>query len=170
MLIRKGQNLPQALQILFPASSRLHSGVALVPQFAQLNAPTGARPLPPRTTPFPFPPSEVESAAAGVMTGTAAAAGSEAAAAASLAACERRLLYVGQPAQAEVPPVPSQRPSPGQVPAACFSSARGDAAGVGIEGGEETSVEGCCWCSALVAVGLGVRPRWGGRAVRRAFK
>lgn len=26
------------------------------------------------------------------------------------------LLYVGQPAHAEAPPVPSQRPSPGQVP------------------------------------------------------
>lgn len=26
------------------------------------------------------------------------------------------LLYAGQPEQAEVPPVPSQRPSPGQVP------------------------------------------------------
>lgn len=26
------------------------------------------------------------------------------------------LLYVGQPEQALVPPVPSQRPSPGQVP------------------------------------------------------
>jgi hypothetical protein len=33
---------PQALQIVLPISSRLHNGVALVPQFAQLMAPTGA--------------------------------------------------------------------------------------------------------------------------------
>lgn len=31
---------PQALQMLFPTSSLLQSGVVLVPQFAQLNAPT----------------------------------------------------------------------------------------------------------------------------------
>lgn len=36
--------------------------------------------------------------------------------AASLADTAKALLYVGQPEQADVPPVPSQRPSPGQVP------------------------------------------------------
>jgi hypothetical protein len=36
-----------------------------------------------------------------------------------------RLLNVGQPAQAEEPPVPSQRPSPGHVPFACWESGAG---------------------------------------------
>ena len=38
------------------------------------------------------------------------------------ARADRALLYVGQPEQAEVPPVPSQRPSPGQVPAPMATS------------------------------------------------
>jgi len=38
----------------------------------------------------------------------------------TVTAAERALLYVGHPEQAEAPPVPSQRPSPGQVPLGRF--------------------------------------------------
>ena len=48
-LQRSGQtrngHLPHALQILLPTSSLRHNGVVLVPQFAQLRAPTALRPL-----------------------------------------------------------------------------------------------------------------------------
>ena len=40
-----GEHVPHALQILFPTSSRRHKGVVLVPQFAQLSAPTWLRTL-----------------------------------------------------------------------------------------------------------------------------
>lgn len=39
-IIRKKENIPHALQILFPASSLLHNGVVLVSQLKQLSAPT----------------------------------------------------------------------------------------------------------------------------------
>jgi hypothetical protein len=44
-------------------------------------------------------------------------------------ACARLalLFHVGQPAHAEVPPVPSQRPSPGQVPPWCGGCCAGGA-------------------------------------------
>ena len=38
------QHLPHALQMLLPASSRRQRGVVLVPQLAQLSAPTAPRP------------------------------------------------------------------------------------------------------------------------------
>ena len=41
----RGMDVPHALQMLFPTSSLLQSGVALVPQFAQLSAPTWLRTL-----------------------------------------------------------------------------------------------------------------------------
>ena len=49
-------NSPHALQMLFPASSRRQRGVVLVLQFAQLRAPTGARPRADRPGEAPLPP------------------------------------------------------------------------------------------------------------------
>src|SRR5882762_5911759 len=54
---KERKNAPQALHILFPTSSLLHSGVVLVPQFAQFKAPTTATlPLPTPAPPPTFPP------------------------------------------------------------------------------------------------------------------
>lgn len=123
-------DLPQALQMLFPTSSRLQRGVVLVPQLAQLSAPTAPRAR------FLFPPG-IAALATGLppspalcsasLSFTAAVAvvvagaevGDEVTWPFELATADKVLLYVGQPEHAELPPVPSQRPSPGHVPARC---------------------------------------------------
>ncbi|KAF5328233.1 hypothetical protein D9619_013424 [Psilocybe cf. subviscida] len=142
---RKG-HLPHALQILFPTSSLLHSGVVLVPQFAQHSAPTAGRalpfpPLPPVAAAFGAtalalaslstaalgdPGASATTAALGeadsspaAKAAATAALDSAAAFSSSMRAVASTLLYVGQPEHALVPPVPSQRPSPGHVPLAC---------------------------------------------------
>lgn len=169
--------------MLFPTSSRRHKGVVLVPQLAQFSAPTAARALadaaaPPRPMPRPLTgrtsASSAEDTSAGA--GDEAWAGEEAgsAAAASAASASRRaetarpLLNVGQPEHAVVPPVPSQRPSPGQVPLCVdVPSGLGEAgcervlALVGIvEEGRDLEV--------LVGVGVPVRDE--GRAMRRDLR
>ena len=108
----KRQDVPQALQILFPASSLLQSGVVDVPQLAQLNAPTVA--AAPGVFAFMriFPLGSGD--AAGDVDGPGAA--TSVGVVEDCAEATSALLNVGHPEQADVPPVPSQRPSPGQVP------------------------------------------------------
>ena len=125
---------PQALQILFPTSSLLQRGVVLVPQFAQQRAPTATRgflllPPPPTLASASLSIPGVVNSGSITAAGTTVSAMGESAAAATRAALAaaafsssiraeiaNALLNVGQPEQALVPPVPSQRPSPGQVP------------------------------------------------------
>jgi hypothetical protein len=116
----------------------------LVPQFAQLSAPTAGRAFrlcvaaaptlaslstaagdaaasifgdasaPPS---FPLLPSTPSIGAAAATPAATAAFASAAACSSSIRAeSASTLLYVGHPEQADVPPVPSQRPSPGHVP------------------------------------------------------
>lgn len=101
-------------------SSLLQSGVVLVPQLAQLNAPTATRAF--------FALIALALASLSLAAGEAISSGAlgeamppiASASAAGTSAADRpaarTLLYVGHPEQASVPPVPSQRPSPGQVP------------------------------------------------------
>ena len=117
---------PQALQMLFPTSSRLQSGVVLVPQLAQLSAPTAPRArflFPPGTAALAtgLPPSPALCSASLSLTAAEAAAklGDEVTGPSALPTADNALLYVGHPEHAELPPVPSQRPSPGHVPARC---------------------------------------------------
>lgn len=145
--------------MLFPTSSLRHKGVVLVPQFAQLNAPTE---LFKRDFPLTAPPTKGEPGVAGCsctpsITGGLLGSALGPAAGAGAPGPDRdesALLNVGQPEHADVPPVPSHRPSPGHVPAKCafelaweackrsFEEVKvcwpgcsgGDAAGVGIEG------------------------------------
>ena len=114
--MKQSRYAPQALQMLFPTSSRRHSGVVDVPQLAQLSAPTAALavrlfPLTPGPTPTPLGPGD-EAGPAWSVEGRCAEGEEPSISSRVLSA----LLYVGQPEQADVPPVPSQRPSPGQVP------------------------------------------------------
>lgn len=125
----------------------------LVPQFAQLSAPTAGRgfrfcaaaaptlaslstaageaaasirgeAIAPPSFPLSTPSIGVPAAAAALPPALPPATPAATAAFASAAACSssiraeraRTLLYVGHPEQADVPPVPSQRPSPGHVP------------------------------------------------------
>ena len=80
---------------------------------------------------------------------------------------ESALLNVGHPEQADVPPVPSQRPSPGQVPAKwalawlgscgfcfCCWCSDGEAAGVGMAGGEPDNRRCCAARLGWVAEGV----------------
>ena len=139
---KKKRDSPHALQILLPTSSLLQSGVVLVPQLAQLRAPTAARTfLPAPAPPAPWllltsPSFAVpgEAAAAPASLGDPPASGlpvfSTPTMSASLCCCcccfcccssrraetDRALLYVGHPEHDDDPPVPSQRPSPGHVP------------------------------------------------------
>ena len=141
------RNSPQALQMLLPTSSRRQSGVVDVPQLAHERAPMGAtRPLRPRA-PWPALPSG-ESAdwcccsAAGWAEGEGWLLVFEESISEPVPSA---LLYVGQPEQDELPPVPLQRPSPGQVPPEgweelgswfCAEDSRaGEAAGVSSDGG-----------------------------------
>ena len=134
----KKKDSPHALQILLPTSSLLQSGVVLVPQLAQLRAPTAARTfLPAPAPPAPWllltsPSFAVPGEAAAASLGDPPASGdpvfSTPTMSASLCCCcfcccsskraetDRALLYVGHPEHDDDPPVPSQRPSPGHVP------------------------------------------------------
>lgn len=164
---RKKRNLterkssPHALQILFPTSSLLQSGVVLVPQFAQLNAPTADLALLDPATGVlvpapaerllcspPSPPGEDISAApappaqgdwATAADGDAPLPSSTKAGTASIVSpvlsdAARVLFSVGHPAQAVDPPVPSHRPSPGHVPPLTFTEGSPRAAGL-LRGG-----------------------------------
>jgi len=113
------KNAPQALQMLFPTSSLLHNGVVLVPQLAQLRAPTADLIF------FMGPAGGLSASmlgeAASPVAGDAArtaADGDESSAVvlSTLPDTASALLSVGHPAQALDPPVPSHRPSPGHVP------------------------------------------------------
>lgn len=128
--------------MLLPTSSLLQSGVVLVPQFAQLSAPTAALAFLAGGGLSPSMPGE-ETSAAGVAVCTTAGAVSSvvAGSASTLGGTERELFSVGQPAHALDPPVPSQRPSPGHVPppAVCAPVAEaGFVDGVDLE-------TGFCW-------------------------
>lgn len=89
----------------------------LVPQFAQLSAPTADLAFFVGTGLSPSTPGEEASAAGDAACATTAAVSSVAVASvSSLPDTARELFSVGQPAHALVPPVPSHRPSPGHVP------------------------------------------------------
>lgn len=114
--VSKRQDVPQALQILFPTSSLLHSGVVDVPQFAQLSAPTAP------AAPGVFAFGRILPLTSGDGAGGVAGAGADGAGGAVdelPGVASALLLKVGHPEQAEVPPVPSHRPSPGHVPVKC---------------------------------------------------
>lgn len=105
--------------MLLPTSSLLHNGVVLVPQLAQLRAPTAD------LTFFAGPdaglsvstPGEGASAMGVAPRAGADGDGSSAGTVISnLPDTASALLSVGHPAQALDPPVPSHRPSPGHVP------------------------------------------------------
>lgn len=156
------KNAPQALQILFPTSSLLQRGVVLVPQFAQLSAPTAALTFLPPTlltaATVPVASGLAPSALAlgdapSPATGDAAAAGGAEAASGFVDAAmtsaafsilddtAMALLKVGHPEHAVVPPVPSHRPSPGHVPPMLV------VCGVAVTVGPfalAADIEGCC--------------------------
>lgn len=105
--------LPQALQMTCPLPSRLQSGVMVVPQFWQAMmtddrwfcawrafTSMGAGASDGGSSPPWHPPCLC-----------------------SMLSFETRLLYAGQPLQPSAPPVPLQRPPPGQVPDGVFSAA-----------------------------------------------
>src|SRR5882757_3945895 len=105
--------------MLFPTSSLLHNGVVLVPQLAQLRAPTVD------LTFFAGPAGGLSASMLGEAAsplGEAACAGTDGGgssagvAMSNLPDTASALLSVGHPAQALDPPVPSHRPSPGHVP------------------------------------------------------
>ena len=105
--------------MLLPTSSLLQSGVVLVPQFAQLSAPTADFAFFAGAGLSASTPGEEASAAGDATCATAVVvsfvvAGSVS----SLPDTARELFSVGQPAHALDPPVPSHRPSPGHVPPA----------------------------------------------------
>ena len=104
--------------MLLPTSSRLHKGVVLVPQLAHDSAPTAALPffavaVGPTLASLSFAAGDAAPSAFGEAR---AEADSGTSSMSILADTASALLYVGHPEQADVPPVPSQRPSPGQVP------------------------------------------------------
>lgn len=103
--------------MLLPTSSLLHNGVVLVPQLAQLSAPTAD------LTFFAGPGLSVSTPGDGASpVGVAPRAGADGddssagAVISNLPDIASALLSVGHPAQALDPPVPSHRPSPGHVP------------------------------------------------------
>lgn len=105
--------------MLFPTSSLLHNGVVLVPQLAQLRAPTAD------LTFFAGPEAGLSVSTPGEgasPAGVAPRAGADGEDSSGVAAISNlpdtasALLSVGHPAQALDPPVPSHRPSPGHVP------------------------------------------------------
>lgn len=107
--------------MLFPTSSLLQSGVVLVPQLAQLRAPTAD------LTFFAGPEAGLSVSTPGEGAsplGVAPRAGAEGDESSAVAVVSNlpdtasALLSVGHPAQALDPPVPSHRPSPGHVPPA----------------------------------------------------
>jgi len=122
--------------MLFPTSSRLHNGVVLVPQLAQLRAPTAD------LTFLAGPAGGLSASTLGEAaspvgdTARAAADGDELSAVvvSNLPDTASALLSVGHPAQALDPPVPSHRPSPGHVPP--LTVALAPEADVGLPGDE----------------------------------
>lgn len=105
--------------MLLPTSSLLHNGVVLVPQLAQLSAPTAD------LTFFAGPDGGLSVSTPGDgaspvgVTPRAGADGDDSSAGAAISNrpdMASALLSVGHPAQALDPPVPSHRPSPGHVP------------------------------------------------------
>lgn len=115
--MKRDRNAPHALQMLLPTSSLLQSGVVLVPQFAQLSAPTADLAFFAGVGVSPSAPGEEVSAAGDATCVTTAAVSSVVAGSVStLPDTTRELFSVGQPAHALFPPVPSHRPSPGHVP------------------------------------------------------
>lgn len=119
--MKRERNAPHALQMLLPTSSLLQSGVVLVPQFAQLRAPTADLAFFAGAGLSASATGEEVSAAGDAARVTAGAvsfvvAGSPS----SLPDTARVLFSVGQPAHALDPPVPSHRPSPGHVPPPAF--------------------------------------------------
>lgn len=156
------KRLPHALQIVLPMSSRRQRGVALVPQFAQLIAPTGANLALNRGFELldgsssgdncwavPYSAIALEGATLGsVGPGKSSIWGDSDLFLTRLLlrfAIVCRLLKVGQPAQAEVPPVPLQRPSPGHVPFGCWVSATGWRVGEEVEEGLSSESGGEIW-------------------------
>ena len=131
----------------------------LVPQLAQLSAPTAARafgalvPLLSPSAPPSAPSSLADDTSAGGVDPATRAAGEEgvspwaAAVASSSASASKRadtasaLLYVGHPEQADVPPVPSHRPSPGQVPPPGLGCGTPLVAGAGVVGRSDCECE-----------------------------
>ena len=89
----------------------------LVPQFAQLRAPTA--PAAPGVFAFGRILALASGEGAGGDGGAGAGAGDVVDGPLPVDAASALLLKVGQPEQAVVPPVPSHRPSPGHVPAKC---------------------------------------------------
>jgi hypothetical protein len=63
----------------------------------------------------------------------------------------KALLYVGQPEQADVPPVPSHRPSPGQVPPLSMAGTGGGAFVVAVF--EVAAAAVGCWSFAPMTDG-----------------
>lgn len=129
--------------MLLPTSSLLQSGVVLVPQFAQLSAPTADLAF--------FAGAGLSASATGVEASATGDAACATAVAASSAAADsfsgfpdtaRELFSVGQPAHALDPPVPSHRPSPGHVPPPALVCAPVAEAGLVAEVDFET---GFCW-------------------------
>ena len=139
--MKRDRDAPHALQMLLPTSSLLQSGVVLVPQFAQLSAPTADLAFFAGGGLSTSAPGEEMSAAGDAVCATAGAASSVVAGSvSSLPDTTRELFSVGQPAHALVPPVPSHRPSPGHVPPPALVCA--PVAEAGLEVGLET---GFCW-------------------------
>lgn len=151
---------------MLPTSSLLQSGVVLVPQFAQLNAPTVvlgllATLLVLTLASLSF--AAGEAASVGALGEGASALGSAESAGAESAPtlpAARALLYVGHPEHEDDPPVPLQRPSPGQDPV--FPVGFDDLA-LG-EAVEDAAAGAEAFCA-----GGGVRPRFVGRGMCRVF-
>ena len=154
--------VPHALQIGFPSSSLLHKGVFVVPQFWHC---ISVWTLPE----WGFGPGAIS---AYCVSFTALLATIVAATAAACAALATRLLNAGHPLQLELPPVPSQWPSPGHVPwgACCFKVA----AAIAPAAAAAESDGGSCLmdCTSFGVGGKGADVRllmFGGRDVCRAF-
>lgn len=105
--------------MLLPTSSLLHNGVVLVPQLAQLRAPTADLTFfagPDAGLSVSTPGDGASPAGVAPRAGTDGDGSSAGAVISNLPDTASALLSVGHPAQALDPPVPSHRPSPGHVP------------------------------------------------------
>ena len=172
------RDIPQALQIVWPLSSRRHNGVIVVPQFLQ------------DSSPFPF--DKTVDGSCGFMKGLLSPCNACVLASAfsssfspfsarfkawlDCAFFESLLLYAGQPLQPSAPPVPLQRPPPGHDPPVVLCWTASMVLPVGIVPFDR---EGDVLCRSSVesdseagvdAVVIGARLRFIGRAVFLAFK
>ena len=164
------RNLPQALQIVWPSSSRLQRGVIVVPQFWHAMT----------TVVFWFWVWRCRAPMSMGAVGSSAAPSCADLAAEGvphlnmlrLALLDMRLLYAGQPLHPSAPPVPLHFPPPGHVPDEVWSSATYVAPGVFVTAGE-FGLGGSPFpalCRGFAGTTLGGRLRLVGRAEFLALK